>query len=100
MAQPLSRILAKLRALKPELRESFGVSDIGVFGPYARDEAGVESDLDLLVDFLPDARPTYFSLARLDDRLAQVVGLRVETVPRDGLNPRLAPYINAELVKA
>ncbi len=91
-------ILDKLRALKLDLRARFGVEAISVFGSYARGEARPGSDLDLLIDFAPESRPTLFSLAALDHVLEVALGLKVDTVPRKSLNPRLAPYIDAELV--
>ncbi len=100
MSAPLQKLLERLRALKPELRERFGVSAIFVFGSHARGEAGPRSDLDLLVDFAAEARPTLFSLARLARALESELGVKVDVIPRDSLNPRLAPYIRAELVVA
>lgn len=100
MTQTLSPLLARLGALKPELAERFGVNGIAVFGSYARGEAQPGSDLDLLLDFATDARPTYFTLARLDDFLQERLGVRVDTVPREGLNPRIWPYIRSELIAA
>jgi predicted nucleotidyltransferase len=98
--EPLASILSRLRAIQPELERQFGVNSLAVFGSYARDEAGPDSDLDLLIDFRPDARPTFFTLARLDAFLSSALGKTVQTVVRDGLNPRLAPYIASELVRA
>jgi predicted nucleotidyltransferase len=66
MTHSLPPLLAKLSALTPELARRFGVSGVAVFGPYARGAARPESDLDLLLDFAAEARPTYFTLARLD----------------------------------
>jgi len=100
MAIDLSTVLERLGALKPELRRRFGVSAIFVFGSHARGEAGPDSDVDLLVDFAPDARPTLFSLADLDRTLESALGLKVDVVPVASLNPRLAPYIRSELVAA
>lgn len=100
MTQPLASILAKLRELKPMLAREFGVASISVFGSYARGEQTESSDLDLLVDFLPGARPTFFSLSKLEGRLSAALDLKVETVPRDGLNARLEPYIRPDLVDA
>lgn len=100
MEQPLSNVLARLRTLKPDLRRRFGVCDIAVFGSYARGEAGPDSDLDLLVDFAPGSRPTYFSLARLSAALEGGLGMKVDVVPREGLNPRIEQYIRSELVPA
>lgn len=41
-------LLGKLRALKPWLQER-GIARVRLFGSYARDEAGPDSDIDLLV---------------------------------------------------
>lgn len=46
-------LLEKLRELKPWL-EAQGIVDVRLFGSYARDEAGPDSDVDLLVE---TARP-------------------------------------------
>jgi hypothetical protein len=96
MAQPLDLLTAQLRALKPELTEKFGVSGFAVFGSYARNEAGPDSDLDLLLDF--SRTPSLFELSRLDQILEQTLGVKVDTVPRDSLNPRYAAFILPELV--
>jgi predicted nucleotidyltransferase len=100
MKSTLPALLEKLRALKPELRERFGVSAIAVFGSHVRAQAGPESDLDLLVDFAPGARPTYFSLAELEIFLGSALAMKVDAVAREELNPRLEPYITSELVAA
>ena len=98
MPDDLAPLIDKLRALKPELAASFGVEALAVFGSRTRGQARPESDLDVLVTFAPDARPTLFSLARLDARLSEALGVRVETVEEASLNPRYAPYIRPELV--
>jgi uncharacterized protein len=98
MALDLETALAKLRALKPVLRTRFGVSSLAIFGSYARGDASETSDLDLLIDFVPEARPTLFSLTDLDELLEGELGVKVDTVPESCLNPRLAPYIRDELV--
>ena len=41
--------LALLRAHKPVLAERFGVVGLALFGSTVRDEAGPESDIDILV---------------------------------------------------
>ncbi len=96
MAQHLDLLVERLRALKPALATRFGVSGFAIFGSYARNEAGTSSDLDLLVDF--DCTPSLFDLARLDQVLEHTLGVKIDTVPRDSLNPRYAPFILAELV--
>ena len=43
-------VLAILAAHRDEIR-AFGVTSLALFGSVARDEAGPESDIDLLVEF-------------------------------------------------
>lgn len=93
-------LLETLRSLKPELGLRFAVSRISLFGSYSRGEANAASDVDLLVDFLPEARPTYFSLGRLNDFLEAALGKRVDLVTRGGLNPRIEPYVREDLIEA
>ncbi|MET0546277.1 MAG: nucleotidyltransferase family protein [Caulobacterales bacterium] len=96
---PLTDIIEALRALKPVLRERYGVCAMTVFGSRARNQGSENSDLDLLVDFEPGARPTLFSLARMDALLEDSLGLKVDTVPRESLNPRYRELIQSDLVQ-
>ena len=47
-------VIKKLRHLKPELEERYGVTRIGIFGSVARNEAHNGSDIDIVVDMAPD----------------------------------------------
>lgn len=76
-------LLTKLRDLKPWLEEQ-GIVNVRLFGSYARDEAGPDSDVDLLVD---ETRTlSYFDLYDVKDELSQRVGLKVDVCPENGLN--------------
>ena len=96
MPQSLTFLAERLRSLKPALAAQFGISAISIFGSHARHEANEDSDLDLLIDF--DRTPSLFELARLDQMLERALGVKIDSVPRDSLNPRYAPYIMKELV--
>jgi predicted nucleotidyltransferase len=64
-----------------ELREvcrSYRVRRLMVFGSVLREDFGPESDVDLLVEFVPGARITYFDLADLQDQLAELLGRPVD----------------------
>ncbi len=100
MTRDTSDLLEKLRSLKPELASLFAVSRISLFGSYSRGEANATSDVDLLIDFLPEARPTYFSLGRLNDYLEAALDKKVDLITRGGLNPRIEPYIREDLIEA
>ncbi len=43
----------------------YGVKELAVFGSAARGEMRPDSNVDLLVDFLPDARPGLLDLSAL-----------------------------------
>ena len=61
------------------------IGRLAVFGSHARGTATQESDLDLLVEFLPGATPGYFALAELAQTLSNVFnGARVDLrTPKD-----------------
>jgi predicted nucleotidyltransferase len=84
-------------------REEFaamGVRDLAIFGSVARDEAGADSDVDVLVDYLPGTRLSYFRLFELQERLEELLGAKVDLVTKDGLRHELREDILAEAVHA
>ena len=56
-------VLDLLRAHKPLLAERFGVTQLALFGSFARDQATDHSDVDILVQFDdPATAKSYFGL--------------------------------------
>jgi len=98
MSLSTNSVLEALREIKPVLNEKFGVARLALFGSFARGEATDASDIDLLVGFEPDARPTLFSLADMDAFIERRLGRHVDTVPESCVNPRLEPYIRSDLL--
>lgn len=56
MLRETSEILEILREKKEYLYKRFGVCEIGIFGSFARGENAPQSDVDVLVEFLPEAK--------------------------------------------
>ena len=83
-------ILAVLRNHRSDLA-SKGVRSVFLFGSVARDEAALESDVDLLVDF--DRPIGLFDFIGLQQHLERVLGCTVDLVPRDGIKPLLCQSI-------
>lgn len=52
-------VLAYLQDKKAEFFSKYQLEKLGLFGSYARNEASIESDIDLLVDFRPDTADLY-----------------------------------------
>lgn len=84
--QAKDEILRRLRQLKPEVAEEFGVRSLSVFGSVVREEHTEAIDIDLLVEF--EGVPTLFEMARLQARLEDELDASVDLVTPGGLRPR------------
>ena len=63
------------------------VQELALFGSAASGVIGPESDIDLLVTFLPEARVGFLTLARMQHELEELLGRKVDLVPKGGLKP-------------
>lgn len=88
--------LTMLRAHTAEI-SGFGVKSLGLFGSVARNEAGPESDLDLVVEF--DGPGTYDRYIGLKMLLEDVLGCSVDLVTSRAIKPRMRPYIERDTVR-
>jgi uncharacterized protein len=73
-------VIQTLRRHEPELRAA-GIAHLRLFGSVARGDNTVESDVDLIAEFDPSARRTLVSMARLENRLSDLLGVRVDLSP-------------------
>lgn len=58
-----------------------------------REDFGPQSDVDVLVEFEPDAAVGFLTLSRLARELAEILGRPVDLVPRAGLKPAIRDAI-------
>ena len=65
----------------------YGVRELSVFGSAAREEMRPDSDVDLLVDFLPQAEPGLLDHAGLMLDLSDLLRRKVDLVSKNGLKP-------------
>ncbi|MEW6074246.1 MAG: nucleotidyltransferase family protein [Planctomycetota bacterium] len=91
-----AEIVATCRAHRDRLRE-LGVRRLGLFGSFARGEAGPESDLDFVIEL--DAR-TFDRFMDAKLFLEDLFDRAVDLVPFDRIKPRLRERILAEVVDA
>ena len=89
-----NEVLDLLRAHKPLLAERFGVTQLALFGSFARDQATDRSDVDILVQFDgPATAKSYFGLQfYLEDLLSR----RVDLVTTKALRNEFRPYVERE----
>lgn len=89
--------LALLRDHQGELKKRFHVRSLSLFGSVARDEAGPDSDLDLLLEF--EGPGTFDLYMGLKLYLEDLLGCRVDLVMNRALKPRMRPRVEAEAVR-
>lgn len=80
----------------PGLRERFGVQDMAIFGSVARNEAGPESDVDVLVAF--EGRTRFRVFMGLQFELEALLGVKVDLVTAKALRPLTRPSIERDLI--
>jgi len=99
LQKPLSRdsVVKILREHKVELAQ-FHISFLGLFGSVARDEAGPESDVDLLVSF--DEPVGFFHLVRVQQFLESILRSKVDLVPQDALRKEFRDQVMKEVIRA
>jgi uncharacterized protein len=90
-----NEILTLLRQNGARLR-SLGVQRIGLFGSFARGEAGPASDIDLLVEFAPNEK-TFDNFMAASFFLEELFGRHVELVTLESLSTHIGPYILKEV---
>jgi predicted nucleotidyltransferase len=86
-----------------ELCRRYGVAELALFGSALRDDFRADSDIDVLVSFVPQAHPSLLELAELREDLKDIFGREVDVVERAGLrNPfrRQAILSKVEVVYA
>ena len=89
-------VFERLRSERDRIRR-LGVSRLGLFGSFARDEATAESDVDFLVEFEPGGKSFRRFMATVF-LLEELLGREVELVTPEGLSPYLRDEISRSAV--
>jgi uncharacterized protein len=86
-------VIATLREHEAELK-SAGIVRLSLFGSFARDEATPQSDVDLMAEFDTGREFSLLDRVRLGNRLAEMLGAKVDLAParmlKDGVRERAA----------
>ena len=93
-------VLRILTEQKPELQKRFGVKSIAIFGSTARNEAGPDSDVDVLVEFDPVFEPSLLDFINLKHYLSDMMNVPVDLVERGSIIPELRGVILNESIYA
>ncbi|MEA5534282.1 nucleotidyltransferase family protein [Crocosphaera sp. XPORK-15E] len=79
-----------------EFCQQYQIRNLSLFGSVLRDDFTPESDIDFLVEFLPEAKITYLDLARMERELSKILnGRKIDLrTPAE-----LSPYFRQEVLK-
>ena len=80
------------------LREKFKVKEIGIFGSYVKGEQKKGSDLDILVEFEPEAKIGLLEFVKMENHLSELLGVKVDLVEKETLKPRIGMHILREVI--
>lgn len=89
-------VLEQLSSNADELH-ALGARSLALFGSFARNEAGADSDVDLLVDLDHHTFDRYMDLKFW---LEDLLGHRVDLVLAERLKPRIRDQILSEAIRA
>lgn len=96
--EPLDTLKAQLTQLKPTLEQKYQVTQLGIFGSYARGEQTEDSDIDILIAFEPDVKFGMVTFCTIADQLSDTLGKTVDLVMKDALKPNIGKRILQEVI--
>jgi len=76
-----------------------GIKSLAVFGSRVTGQSGPDSDVDLLVEFDPEASIGFLALARMQRELTDFFQRPVDLVPRQGLKEQIQKQVLIEAIE-
>jgi predicted nucleotidyltransferase len=92
-------VLSKLRQHAPELQAE-GILHLALFGSTARDEAGPESDVDLMAVYDPNRKFGLFELGRIHYTIEDLLGTKVDLADRLRMRPIIKESAEEDAIDA
>lgn len=89
-------IINSLRQLKPVLLKKYPISELGLFGSFAKGDFNENSDIDILVDF--NSKIDGFDYIRLAHELEDFFEQKVDMVSRRAIKSEYLPYVEKYLI--
>ena len=90
-------VVAILRSQRQALKEQFGVTEIYLFGSFARDEATEDSDVDVVVKF--EGKPSLMTYSGTQLHLEEKLGRSVDVAQLEDFRKELRPYVERDLME-
>lgn len=88
------KTLTEMRPIILRITKQYGVTNVRIFGSFARNDHGQYSDVDLLMD--PPKGMSLFDLSGLKTQLEAALHRDVDVIPARSIKPLLRDTILAE----
>ena len=92
----LEHVKKSMLLLKPYLMSKYAISQLYIFGSYAREEQTESSDIDVLVDF--NKTPDLLTFLEIEELLSSKLKNHVDLVPRRKLKSQIKDQILSEAI--
>lgn len=90
------QILKILESQKKELEKKYPISEMGLFGSYARGDYNEQSDIDILVDF--NDRIDGFDYIKIAHHLEDAFKQKIDLVSRKGIKAKYISFVENNLI--
>ena len=89
------QIIKTLKEHKPGLQGKYPISELGIFGSYARGEATDDSDIDVLVNFNGRIGLGFIKLAH---DLEDIFNKKIDLVTKSSIRPKYWDYLKKDVI--
>ena len=97
MGMQVEDVKSLLGEQRAEMRKTFHVRRIGIFGSFVQDRQSRRSDVDILMEF-EKGHKDFFNYMRLKYYLEASLGRKVDLVIKEAVKPRLKERIFNEVI--
>lgn len=80
-----------------EICKRFLIKELAVFGSVLRDDFNDSSDIDILIEFTPESRISFFDIIDLQDEFKKLFGREVDIVSKNAIR-RSRNYIRKKTI--
>ncbi len=91
-------IINRLKDIKPALCETYGITELALFGSYSRNEATEKSDIDIMIDYQVPMGMKFFDIVYELEEVFK--NKKVQVVTRKAIKPKYFDRIKPDLIYA
>lgn len=84
-SQPLTNNIQLPMEQIKQFCDKWQVNEFALFGSVLRDDFRPDSDIDVMVQFAPEAHPTLFTLVKMEEELKTLFSRDVDLLTRKGI---------------